>query len=106
MASAVDTENGNSAVTESVQQDQAGDNDGKSALRVLLGDDYNKLCNNDSESEASNYFREQIPSLDTSPLVWWKANPPDFPDCLGWQKVIYVYREHPSHQNASFQQLG
>ncbi len=73
------TENPNSGVSQSAQQDQAGGDDGKRAFRMLLGSNYNDRCINDSESEVNNFLREQPPSLDTSPLDWWKANATRFP---------------------------
>lgn len=85
MASAVvltgtNTENANSGVTRDAQQAQANcDDDGKKALRMLLGSNYNERCINDTESEVNNFLREQPPSLDTSPLEWWKANATRFP---------------------------
>ncbi len=60
------TENPNSGVSQSGQQAQAGGDDGKRALRMLLGGNYNERCINDSESEVNNSLGEQPPSLDKS----------------------------------------
>lgn len=77
MASAVvltesQTEKPNSRVTQSVQQTQAGGDDRKRALTMS---NYNERDIKDSESEVNN----SPPSLDRSPLDWWKANATRFP---------------------------
>ncbi|XP_073729765.1 E3 SUMO-protein ligase ZBED1-like [Misgurnus anguillicaudatus] len=81
LASPVDpigSENENT-VTENAPEVDARCDNGKSALRMLLGYHYNEQCINDSENEVNNFLREQPPSLDTSALDWWKANASRFP---------------------------
>ncbi|XP_064414839.1 E3 SUMO-protein ligase ZBED1-like [Latimeria chalumnae] len=53
----------------------------KSAIVKLLGEDYytEKEEENAVENELENYFREPCPTLDCSPLEWWKINAQRFP---------------------------
>ena len=51
-----------------------------SAMRQLLGEDYNPLAvANDSATEVDNYMRECPPYLESNPLLWWKGNNDRFP---------------------------
>lgn len=53
----------------------------KSAIVMLLGEDYSVKGNveNAVENELNTYFREPCPSLECSPLAWWKVNVQRFP---------------------------
>ncbi|KYO28673.1 hypothetical protein Y1Q_0000834 [Alligator mississippiensis] len=52
----------------------------KSAIAVLLGEDYSKKTDGNAvENELESYFREPCPSLECNPLEWWKVNAPRFP---------------------------
>ncbi|XP_075753123.1 chromodomain-helicase-DNA-binding protein 2 isoform X4 [Pelodiscus sinensis] len=52
-----------------------------SAIVMLLGEGYTEKENeeNSVEKELEDYLREPCPSLECSPLEWWKANAQRFP---------------------------
>ncbi len=51
-----------------------------SAMTLLLGDDYSSPeQGDDPEAEVDTYMRDNLPSLDTDPLEWWKIQKTRFP---------------------------
>ncbi|KAM4549130.1 E3 SUMO-protein ligase ZBED1-like [Odontesthes bonariensis] len=51
----------------------------KSAMAMLLGDDYSTADAADPQLEVDTYRKDSRPSLDSNPLEWWRANHPRFP---------------------------
>ena len=49
-------------------------------MMLPLGDDYSSpIQGDDPKAEVDTYMRDNLPSLDTDPLVWWKIQQTRFP---------------------------